>query len=162
MMRNLIVLGCAGLLAVGLSLAGYAGAPVDSDNDGVPDQHDNCASACNGPLCPASQCSNAPFQCCMSQEDGDLDGYGNNCDFDTDGDGATSINDAIDFFAESALVGTDPAYDPDCDGATSINDALGAFAASNAVATPGPSGLSCASKCATPEKGCTAMGAPCP
>jgi hypothetical protein len=157
MMRNLIVLGCAVLLAIGLSLAGNAGAPTDSElptPDGVPDQHDNCVDTPNGPNAATVQCN--------SQEDGDLDGYGNPCDFDVDGDGATGLGDAIEFFAKAAAVSTDPAYDPDCDGATSLGDAIKAFAASGAVAQPGPSGLACASKCASPGLGCTAIGYPCP
>jgi hypothetical protein len=157
MMRNLIVLGCAVLLAIGLSLAGNAGAPVDGDTDGVPDQHDNCTTTKNG---PSSQEPGTPL--CDSQEDGDLDGYGNPCDFDVDGDGATSINDALEFFAKSGAVSTDPRFDPDCDGATSINDALASFAASGAVAVPGPSGLACASQCAVTGFTCVAAGAPCP
>ena len=156
MMRNLIVLGCAVLLAIGLSLAGNAGAPVDSDGDGVPDQHDNCVDTTNGPLTVCTP------PCCDAQEDGDLDGYGNPCDFDVDGDGATGLGDAIEFFSKAAAVSTDPSFDPDCDGATSLGDAIAAFAASGAVATPGPSGLACASKCATPGFGCQATGYPCP
>jgi hypothetical protein len=159
MMRNLIVLGCAVLLAVGLSLSGNAGAPVDTDGDGVPDQHDNCVLVDNGPLEFTGTLPNV----CDAQEDGDLDGYGNPCDYDADGDGATSINDAIEFFAQ--IPGTDPRFDPDCDGGTSINDAIAAFASiPDAVGTPGGSGLACASLCPVgpSDFACTAASAPCP
>ena len=87
MMRNLIVLGCAGLLAIGLSLTGYAGAPVDTDGDGVPDLHDNCIFTENGPS------AFFPDTLCDAQEDGDLDGYGNVCDCDINGNGQCDIND---------------------------------------------------------------------
>ena len=157
MMRNLIVLGCAGLLAIGLSLAGNAGAPTDSDTDGVPDQHDNCIDEANGP-----DLAGGAAGLCGSQEDGDLDGYGSPCDFDADGDGTTTINDAIEFFAQAGAVGTDPVFDPDCDGTTTINDAINAFAASGSVTVPGPSGLACASQCGAVGFGCQAAGYPCP
>ena len=154
MMRNLIVLGCAGLLAIGLSLAGNAGAPTDTDNDGVPDQHDNCIDTANGPDLSTDSCN--------AQEDGDLDGYGSPCDYDADNDGATSVNDALEFLDKFSVVSTDPVYDPDCDGATSISDFLAALADFGVIGQPGPSGLACASLCGTPAFGCTAGGAPCP
>ena len=154
MMRNLIVLGCAGLLAIGLSVAGYAGAPVDTDNDGVPDQHDNCIDTDNGP-------NEATFAC-NSQEDGDLDGYGSPCDFDADNDGGTSINDALEYLDEFIAGSTNPVFDSDCDGGISVNDFLASLDAFLAGATPGASGLACASLCAVPAFGCTATGADCP
>jgi hypothetical protein len=137
-----------------LATAQVIGSDVDSDLDGVLDAVDNCSDVPNGFL--------GNTEMCDAQEDGDLDGYGNPCDFDADGDGATSVNDAIEFFAQSNIVGTDPRFDPDCDGATSINDAIAAFQSSNRVDVPGPSGLACASKCAAPAFDCTAINAPCP
>jgi hypothetical protein len=156
MMRNLIVLGCAVLLAVGLSLSGNAGAPVDSDGDGVPDQHDNCVDIDNGPLEFTGTLPNV----CDAQEDGDLDGYGNPCDFDADGDSGVSFNDAIRFFGE--VNGINPRFDPDCDGGTSIPDAVNAFL--NVNDTVGPSGLACASLCVVgpSDFACVATSAPCP
>ena len=73
MMRNLIVLGCAGLLALGLSISSFAGVDPDTDGDGVTDSNDNCINVQNGPSGGA----------CSAQEDGvtaqnpaDPDGYG--------------------------------------------------------------------------------------
>ena len=60
------------------------------------------------------------------------------------------------------VISTDPVYDPDCDGATSTNDYLAALDAAATLATPGPSGLACASLCETPGFGCLATGSPCP
>ena len=137
-----------------LATATVIGSDVDSDLDGVLDAADNCSDVPNGFL--------GNTEMCDAQEDGDLDGYGNPCDFDVDGDGATSINDAIRFFQESMGVGTDPRYDPDCDGATSINDAIAAFQSSGNVEVVGPSGLACASLCDPAGADCTAVGAPCP
>jgi hypothetical protein len=162
MMRNLIVLGCAGLLAIGLSLAGNAGAPTDSDNDGVPDQHDNCVNEPNGPLLSGGNATPVPL--CKEQEDGDLDGYGSPCDFDVNGDGGTSTPDAFEIFNQA--LNTDPKWDMNCNGAADINDALDAFAAAAVVAQPGPSGMACASLCAPPDVNppftCQSTGYPCP
>ena len=66
MMRNLVVLGCAGLLAFGLSISSFAGAPQDTDGDGVIDDADNCTTTPNGP--------DAQSGFCTAQEDGDFDG----------------------------------------------------------------------------------------
>ena len=52
MKRNFIVLGCAGMLAFGLSFSAFAGSAPDVDSDGVPDAYDNCKSTANGPLLP--------------------------------------------------------------------------------------------------------------
>ncbi len=125
----------------------------DADLDGVFDGDDNCIDVPNGPLLATVDCN--------SQEDGDLDGYGNPCDYDVNNDGATGLGDAIKFFAEFALVSTDPIYDPDCDGATSLGDAVDSFASFSAVDEAGPSGLACASICTVPGFGCTAINAPC-
>ena len=48
MLRNLVVLGCAGLV-LGLSTYSFA-SPGDVDDDGVPDELDNCLIDSNGPL----------------------------------------------------------------------------------------------------------------
>ena len=65
MRLNLITLGCAIMLAVGLSLGVGAGPIVDTDGDGVIDEIDNCVISRNSEQC-----------------DTDLDGYGNGCDGD--------------------------------------------------------------------------------
>jgi Thrombospondin type 3 repeat len=54
---------------------------VDGDQDGVPNDQDNCTALTN-----------------TSQLDGDRDGYGNRCDFDFDNDGAVTLAD-VDVFA---------------------------------------------------------------
>jgi hypothetical protein len=136
MMRNLIVLGFAGLLMVGLSVSSMAGLPSDIDADGVIDVADNCLLVPNGPALATASCN--------SQEDGNNEGYGNPCDSDTDNDGATGLSDVSGTLAASKAVSTNPIYDFDCDGAAGLSDVSKALADSKAVATPGPSGLACA------------------
>ena len=94
MMRNLIVLGCAGLLAIGLSITSFAGAEPDTDSDGVPDSSDNCVTTANA---AAAQDAGSPL--CDAQEDGNLDGYGNPCDTDLNEDGAHTPLDVATFNA---------------------------------------------------------------
>ena len=132
MMRNLTILGCALLLAFGLSLVSTAGSIVDGDADGVPDAFDNCVTVPNGPLAATGGCN--------GQEDGNLDGYGNACDTDYNNDGATGLNDVS--AALAALGGVDPAIDPNCDGATGLNDVSRTLA--DLGLAVGPSGLACA------------------
>lgn len=135
MMRNLIVLICAGLLAVGLSFSSFAGSVVDADSDGIPDQYDNCTGLANGPLAPAA------VPDCDSQLDSDLDGYGNACDTDSTQDGSTLADDLSDVLLNFGATGNVP-QDHTCDGAVLANDlsrVLLTFGAS-----PGPSGLACA------------------
>jgi hypothetical protein len=138
------------------------GSDLDMDLDGVVDTEDNCTEVPNGFLGAGGNATPVPL--CNSQEDGDLDGYGNPCDFDVNGDGATSITDALEIFAQA--LNTDSKWDMNCNGAADINDALDAFEASNIVAPPGPSGLACASLCEPPDNNppftCTAVNAPCP
>ncbi len=137
-----------------LVTAQVIGSDVDEDLDGVLDAADNCLGLPNGFLGNTFTCD--------AQEDGDLDGYGNPCDFDVDGDGGTSINDALEYLAEFSAGSTNPVFDSDCDGGISVNDFLASLDAFFAGDTPGPSGLACASLCATPAIGCVATGAPCP
>jgi hypothetical protein len=136
MMRNLIVLGFAGLLMVGLSVSSMAGVQLDTDVDGWVDTGDNCVLTANGPLAQTGSCN--------SQEDGNIDGYGNPCDSDTDNDGATGLSDVSATLAASKAVSTNPIYDYDCDGAAGLADVSKALSDSKAVRTPGPSGLACA------------------
>jgi hypothetical protein len=136
MMRNLIVLGCAGLLAFGLSLSSYAGGGTDTDADGVVDTSDNCSTAPNGPLLGTDSC--------VAQEDGDSDGYGNTCDTDTNNDGASGLDDVIATLAEAGALSTDSNYDFNCDGAAGLDDVIRVLADAGALVTPGPSGLACA------------------
>lgn len=137
MTRNLMILGCAMLLAMGLSFSSFAGSITDGDSDGVPDQYDNCSAVANGPLLGG----------CAAQEDTDLDGYGNSCDADWDNDGG--IIGGTDFLAFSAAFGATPVdvnwdaiVDSDCDAVIGGTDFL-LFSAQFAGSV-GPSGLACA------------------
>jgi hypothetical protein len=145
MMRNLIVLGCAGLLAIGLSITSFAGVEPDTDLDGVADSADNCSTYANG---PSAQDPATPL--CAAQEDGNADGYGNPCDSDLDGDFAASLIDVSQELAASQAVSTDPQFDMDCDGGASLIDLSMVLADSHAVAQPGPSGLACAGTASCP------------
>jgi hypothetical protein len=136
MMRNLIVLGCAGLLAMGLSMGTLAGVGNDADGDGVVDAADNCINTPNGPLAQTNSCD--------TQLDGDSDGYGNPCDNDTDNDGAASVGDLSQVNAAQKITSLDPNFDLDCDGAASVGDLSIVNAAQKITDIPGPSGLACA------------------
>lgn len=136
MTRTLVVLGCAALLAMGLSTFTFAGSIQDADSDGVPDQYDNCDVLANGPLAQTFSCS--------SQLDGDLDGYGNPCDADVNNNGAADLGDVSAVFGAAAIVSTDPVFDLNCNGAADLSDVSITFGAAAAVLVPGPSGLACA------------------
>jgi hypothetical protein len=136
MMRNLIVLGCAGLLACGLTLTSFAGTVPDTDLDGVPDPEDNCLILPNGPLASTIDCND--------QEDGDSDGYGNACDTDYNNNGATDLVDFNNSFAAAVVTSTDPNFDPNCNGATDLVDVNKTFADVVVTQFPGPSGYACA------------------
>ena len=142
MMRNLIVLGCAGLLAFGLSVSSFAGAPSDVDGDGVDDASDNCLVVPNGPAGGTGSC--------VAQEDGDGDGYGNTCDTDTNNDLATGLDDVSATLTGVSVGSTDPNLDYNCDGATGLDDVSRALTDVSLGATPGPSGLACASSVPCP------------
>lgn len=131
-MRKLIVLGCAALLAVGLSFSAFAGSIVDADSDGVPDSLDNCSGVANGPLANAGACS--------SQFDVDQDGYGNQCDADISNNGLVGLEDLGPVL--STFNTNNPSTDLSCNGLVGLEDlgrVLSAFGSS-----PGPSGLGCA------------------
>ncbi len=132
MIRNLVVLlACAGLLAFGLSISSFAGAPPDTDGDGVPDTTDNCTVDPNGPSGSTGSCN--------AQEDGDGDGFGNPCDTDFNNDGATGPDDLGTMLAAVIAIGTDPNLDPNCDGASGPDDLGKTLADTIAVKIPGPS-----------------------
>jgi hypothetical protein len=136
MMRNLIVLGFAGLLMVGLSVSSMAGLPSDVDVDGVIDINDNCLVVPNGPLLATASCN--------SQEDGNNEGYGNPCDTDTDNDGATTLVDVSATLAAAKTLSTNPIFDYDCDGGATLVDLSKALADAKVLDPVGPSGLACA------------------
>lgn len=111
----------------------------DADFDGVGlcgGTPDNCSLVPNGPFLATGSCD--------SQEDGDMDGYGNACDTDFDNDGATGPDDLSLMVTQVILVGSDPNFDPNCDGGTGPDDLSRTLADTIAIATPGPSELSCA------------------
>jgi len=131
MKRNLVVIGCSALLAFGLSFGSFAGSSPDGDSDGVPDAYDNCTTTPNGPLAGTGSCN--------SQEDANLDGYGNPCDADLNNDGATGLDDIAALLLQLNQPGDG---DMNCDGAVGLDDAATALGTLNQP--PGPSGLSCA------------------
>jgi hypothetical protein len=135
-MRNLVILGCAALLAVGLSFGSFAGSITDNDGDGVPDQYDNCKTTPNGPLLATNGCD--------SQEDGELDGYGNPCDYDTNQNGAADVGDLGEWIDNVVASSTNPVYDGNCNGASDVGDLGDAIDNVVASAPPGPTDLACA------------------
>ena len=140
MTRNLIVLGCAGLFALGLSIGSFAGPTGPDDLDGIPDFADNCVIDPNGPL----------FGVCSNQEDGltienpdDPDGYGVTCDTDFNNNGAT---DAVDLGVMlNAVINVlgDVHTDLNCNGAADAVDLGVTLLDTIAVDVPGPSGKAC-------------------
>ena len=131
MKRNLIVIGCAAMLAFGLSFGSFAGSSPDGDSDGVPDSFDNCTTLANGPLAATGSCT--------GQEDYDSDGYGQPCDADLNNDGAVGLDDVGAMLTGLNAPGVG---DLNCDGAVGLDDAGTALGALNTA--PGASGLACA------------------
>jgi hypothetical protein len=136
MTRNLIVLGCAGLLAFGLSFGTFAGSVPDADGDGVPDAFDNCRDKANGGLASTGQCD--------GQEDADSDGYGNACDYDYNNNNASDSVDLSLCLDNANLVTTNLVFDGNCNGGTDSVDLSNCLDNANAVQPVGPSGLACA------------------
>lgn len=132
-MRKLIVLGCATLLAFGLSFAAFAGSIVDFDTDGVPDSLDNCKEIQNGPLANVSSCP--------SQFDVDQDGYGNACDADISNNGVVGLEDLGAVLG--AFGSSDPLTDLSCNGVVGLED-MGAVLGAFGNNPPGVSDLPCA------------------
>jgi hypothetical protein len=104
-------------------------APSDSDGDGVPDATDNCILVANG--------LNDTVTAGPSQNDTDMDGYGNWCDADLDNSDFVNFGDLAAF---KAAFGTTDA-DADLDGSGFVN--FGDLARFKALfgQPPGPSGL---------------------
>jgi hypothetical protein len=111
-------------------MGSFAGSIADADSDGVPDVYDNCQTTPNGPLAGA----------CATQQDGDVDGYGNACDTDFNNDGATGLDDVNDILG--SVGSNDPTRDLNCDGAVGLDDLNNALG--TVGSNPGPSGLACA------------------
>lgn len=141
MMRNLIVLGCAGLLAVGLSISSFAGVPdPDTDGDGAFDSMDNCTLQPNA----NGNVDGVVSSLCGAQEDGDADGYGNTCDTDINNNGATDLADVSVLLAAAGVVSTVLNTDINCNGAADLADVARGLAEAAIVLVPGPSGYACA------------------
>lgn len=108
----------------------------DPDDDGLYDGRDNCKLVANGPL------GTGP-----SQNDADLDGYGNWCDGDFTQDGIVGSSDLA--VLKKCLEGGAPANDPDCSESDLDGDGVVLAADFDRLAQlfgdpPGPSGLGCA------------------
>jgi hypothetical protein len=129
---NLIGLGAVCALAFGLAFSSFAGSATDTDGDGVPDTYDNCVTTDNGPLAATGACN--------AQEDNNLDGFGNPCDFDANNDGGTGFDDVAAFVG--GVGGANLDFDSNCDGAIGFDDV--ATSVGNVGINPGPSGLGCA------------------
>lgn len=143
MKRNLIVLSCAALFAIGFSFSAFSGSAPDADADGVPDAYDNCINVPNGPLAGTGSCND--------QEDDATNGYGNPCDTDVNHDGGTGLDD----LSLTILAQGEPApniNDFNCDGGVGLDDLSQSILQQNT--TPGLSGLPCAAPSAT---GCSAQ-----
>lgn len=134
MKRNWMIFGCAALLALGLSFGSFAGSITDTDGDGVPDSFDNCVVRDNGPLQSTGACN--------GQEDANLDGYGQPCDFDYNNNGQP---DASDLAGMLGVLGNPAAtaQDNNCNGAPDAGD-LAALLGQLGVPVSGQSGLACA------------------
>jgi hypothetical protein len=101
----------------------------DADEDGIANDADDCRLAPNS-----------------TQVDTDLDGYGNACDADYDGDGRVGLPDFLElgraFGATSGSATYSAALDADSDGVIGMAEFL-LFGASFGK-PPGPSALACA------------------
>jgi len=108
---------CGALLAFALSCGG--GARVDTDNDGVPDDMDNCPRTPNPPPVPGG-----------IQADRDGDGVGDACDNcvdlpnpdQADQDGLANTPNPLDDGPSAPMVTAGDACDPDFDGVTTAGD----------------------------------------
>jgi hypothetical protein len=104
-------------------------ASSDQDQDGVPDDSDNCLLEAN-----------------PSQLDTDQDGYGNLCDADFDDDGIVNLLDfgllRSAYLTQAGHPSWNPEVDANGDGLVNVLD-FGEFRAAY-LGVPGPSGLACA------------------
>ena len=106
--------------------------PPDSDQDGVPDEFDNCLLVPNG------------ADDATGQSDLDADGYGDRCDPDHDNDGEVTVGDYATFLTCFAQPATGPCAAFDYDGNTAVEAGDFATLLRYFGGPPGPSGLSCA------------------
>lgn len=102
-----------------------AGTGGDSDLDGITDALDNCQLAHN-----------------PEQVDSDADGYGNACDGDLNGDGATTSQDNVLFRARLGQPSDAPVYSPaDLNANGSVNAQDFVLFRRLLGSPPGPSGI---------------------
>jgi hypothetical protein len=119
------------------TLPARGGVCGDDDADGVGcGTPDNCTLIPNGPAVSTGACD--------SQEDGDMDGYGNPCDSDFNNNGATDPADLSAMLDNVIQVTTNPVYDLNCNGASDPSDLSHTLTDTIAVAVPGPSDHPCA------------------
>jgi hypothetical protein len=101
----------------------------DGDGDGVADAADDCVEHANA-----------------DQADADLDGFGNACDADFDGNGVVGASDVARLAAAFGAAAGSAAYsaelDLDADGVVGIQELVRVSRALGSA--PGPSGLACA------------------
>ena len=107
-------------------------APADGDNDGVPDEIDNCLDVANGASGPGA-----------SQRDTDGDGFGNVCDADLNNDLVANFEDLAIFQQSFSATEGDDAFetnaDFDGDGVVGLDDY--SFFRQSWLLPPGPSGV---------------------
>ena len=140
---------------------------VDTDSDGIPDRHDNCVSAPNGPLAGAGCYSVVdgngvpqagppyPNGVKFIQQDTDGDGNGDTCDGDFSDDGAVNSTDVVILNADLVTGVPTPGTgtDMNCDGAVNSTDSV-LYNPQAIQGAPGASGLWCAGA-GTPAAPCT-------
>jgi hypothetical protein len=98
-----------GAIEHGEPMPAYGVRQPDDDNDGIPNDSDNCITEANGTLIPDAGSN--------SQLDTDGDGYGNWCDADLDNSGSVNFGDLAAF---RAAFGTSDA-NADLDGSGFVN-----------------------------------------
>jgi hypothetical protein len=112
---------------------------TDTDADGVPDAIDNCPFLANGPLRATGLCD--------TQVDRDLDGIGDACDADVNGDGIVGLDDASLLLTAVAEGIAPPEFDLDCDGDVDASDARVVLGAAGAPVGGVQSGAECSGSC---------------
>ncbi len=100
---------------------------VDSDSDGMPDDLDNCTETANS-----------------DQIDTDLDGLGNACDADYNGDMRVNLEDLSIFRRTFLREKGDPQFNPAADSDGVVGNLDFVLLRRQFGSSPGPSGLACA------------------
>jgi len=146
-MKSITLSGLAivsGLVLVLVSLDSPAGVLCDcGDNDGIVDALDNCSIVVNGPVLPATGCTNQQDGL-TSENPNEPDGYGTVCDTDFNNNGATDSSDLGQMLIAAINVSTHVDKDLNCNGAADSADLGVTLTDSINIQPPGPSGLPCA------------------